>query len=207
MCGIYKITSPSGKVYIGQSINIEKRWTHYRFVDCVDQPKLYNSFLKYGVNNHEFVILEECDIGLLTERERYWQEYHDVIKNGLNCKYVSVNDKTGHLSEETKEKISKKLKGRKSRKNYRHSEETKIKTGMANKGKPTIGFTKKHSEESKRKMSNSKKGKAISEQHKIKLSIAAKGKPSKLKGRVFTEEERERMYATRRLKRTNKNKQ
>jgi predicted GIY-YIG superfamily endonuclease len=24
--GIYKITSPSGKIYIGQSIDIEKRW-------------------------------------------------------------------------------------------------------------------------------------------------------------------------------------
>jgi len=207
MCGIYKITSPSGKVYIGQSINIEKRWTHYRLVDCVDQPKLYNSFLKHGVNKHEFIILEKCDIGLLTERERYWQEYHDVVKNGLNCKYVSVNDKTGHLSEETKEKISKKLKGKKGRKNYRHSEQTKRKIGMANKGKTPKGFTGRHSDESRKKMSESKKGKIISEEHKIKLSIAAKGKPSKLKGRVFTEEEREKMYATRRGKRTNKNKQ
>ena len=29
MIGIYKITSPSGKVYIGQSINIEERWYKY----------------------------------------------------------------------------------------------------------------------------------------------------------------------------------
>ena len=29
MIGIYKITSPSGKVYIGQSIDIERRWKKY----------------------------------------------------------------------------------------------------------------------------------------------------------------------------------
>ena len=30
MIGIYKIVSPSGKVYIGQSTNIERRWKEYK---------------------------------------------------------------------------------------------------------------------------------------------------------------------------------
>jgi len=34
MIGIYKITSPSNKVYIGQSINIEKRFKSYKRYDC-----------------------------------------------------------------------------------------------------------------------------------------------------------------------------
>lgn len=28
--GIYKLTSPSGKVYIGQSINLKNRFRHYK---------------------------------------------------------------------------------------------------------------------------------------------------------------------------------
>jgi len=45
MVGIYKITSPSGKIYIGQSINIEKTWK-YRYKNlnaCKRQTILYNS--------------------------------------------------------------------------------------------------------------------------------------------------------------------
>ena len=29
MIGVYKIISPNNKIYIGQSINIEKRWGQY----------------------------------------------------------------------------------------------------------------------------------------------------------------------------------
>ncbi len=32
--GIYKITSPSGKVYIGQSVDIEKRFKTYLRCSC-----------------------------------------------------------------------------------------------------------------------------------------------------------------------------
>jgi group I intron endonuclease len=197
-CGIYKITSPIGRIYIGQSCRIEARWAHYKAADCKDQPKLYNSFLKYGVDKHDFVVLEECEVFELNERERYWQEYYDVIKQGLNCTFVATNSKTGHLSEETKKKISNANKGRSNRKNYKHSEETKKKIGSANKGKKTIGFTKNHTEESKQKMRLAKQGKITSPETKLKLSLALKGKPSKLKGRIFTEEERKIMYSTRR---------
>jgi group I intron endonuclease len=60
MIGIYKIISPKGRIYVGQSTNIKSRWLHYVSLDCTDQPKLYNSFLKYGVKNHKFKVLEEC---------------------------------------------------------------------------------------------------------------------------------------------------
>ncbi len=43
--GIYKIVTPSGKVYIGQSIKILERIKSYKRVDitCKRQPKLYRS--------------------------------------------------------------------------------------------------------------------------------------------------------------------
>jgi len=94
MIGIYKITSPSNKVYVGQSINIKKRFNQYEKKQNVsEQKKLYNSFLKYGVENHLFEVIEECDIDLLNERERYWQDFYDVLKKGLNCRLTKSNDK------------------------------------------------------------------------------------------------------------------
>jgi group I intron endonuclease len=201
-CGIYSIISPSNKFYIGQSIKIEVRWLHYLSLDCIEQPKLYNSLLKYGVDNHKFLIIEECSSEMLNNRERYWQEYYNVVESGLNCKYVSTLERSGSLSEETKIKISIANKGKiGKRKNYKHSDETKKKISIANKGKSATGFIGKHSDETKIKMSKSKKGKSLSEEHKLKLSIAAKGKPSKLKGRIFSEEEKKIMYATRMGKR------
>ena len=106
MVGIYKITSPSGKIYIGQSVNIEKRFLSYsKLLRCKTQIKLFRSFLKYEVINHKFEIIEECDIELLNERERYYQDLYDVINKGLNCVLQELNGKSGKLSEETKLKI------------------------------------------------------------------------------------------------------
>lgn len=89
--GIYKIISPTFRVYIGQSTNIKKRFGDYRCLDCVGQLKLYASFIKHGVENHTFEILEECSIEMLNERERYFQEKFDVLKTGLNCLFVKTD--------------------------------------------------------------------------------------------------------------------
>ena len=62
MIGIYKITSPSGKIYIGQSINIEKRINSYKYSASIKQRKIYNSIIKYGIEYHDFTIIEECKL-------------------------------------------------------------------------------------------------------------------------------------------------
>ena len=56
---IYKITSPSNKVYIGQSRNISKRINNYSNLNCKKQRKLYNSLKFYGWENHIFSIISE----------------------------------------------------------------------------------------------------------------------------------------------------
>lgn len=106
--GIYKITSPINKVYIGQSIDIDKRYKDYKSLKSKLQKLLHRSFLKYGVDNHIFEVVEECSIELLNERERYWQEYYDVlnVSKGLNLKYTETFDRSGILSESSKKKIS-----------------------------------------------------------------------------------------------------
>lgn len=106
--GIYKITNPLGKVYIGQSINITKRFNDYYKLKSDKQILLHRSLLKYGVSNHMFEIVEECELVLLNERERFWQEYYNVLnrKCGLNLKYTESADKRAILSDESKKKIS-----------------------------------------------------------------------------------------------------
>lgn len=104
MIGVYKIVNPKGRVYIGQSININRRINEYENNRCNDQPGIYNSLIKYGFNKHNFTVLELCEIELLNERERYYQEKYNSVKKGLNCKYVKTSDKSGYFSDETKKK-------------------------------------------------------------------------------------------------------
>lgn len=106
MTGIYKITSPSDRIYIGQSINVLDRLLSYHvFIKSKLQPKLHKSFKKYGVENHIFEVLELCNSSELNERERYYQEKFDCVNGGLNCKLTTTKTKTGWHSEETKKKI------------------------------------------------------------------------------------------------------
>lgn len=114
MIGIYKITSPSGKIYVGQSVNIIYRFNTYKRLHCKSQTKLYNSILKHGFDKHKFEIICECEISELNDKERYYQELYSCIgKNGLNCNVTKSQDKKGYLSEETKDKVRQSLKGKK----------------------------------------------------------------------------------------------
>lgn len=109
MIGIYKITSPTGKIYIGQSVDIIRRWKEH--IKSKEVNKLQSSFRKHGFENHKFEIEEECRIEVLNERERYYQEFYSVLgENGLNLKLTNLTDKNGPLSQETRNKISEKNK-------------------------------------------------------------------------------------------------
>jgi group I intron endonuclease len=188
MIGIYKITNPKGLIYIGQSININKRFISYKKLNCKNQIKLYNSLLKYGVENHTFEVIEKCTIELLNECERYWQDYYNVIsKNGLNCILTNSNSKTGELSYETKEKIRNKAIGRLA------TNETKLKMSLSRKGKITHNKGKKHSQETKLKISKSTKGRKHSEETKLKISFNNKGRKSPMLCKKHSEETKLKM--------------
>lgn len=107
MCGVYKITSPSGKIYIGSSVNIKRRFNKYRALNCKAQVRLYNSFLKYGVENHIFEIIFECDKNIIRQKEfEFGQEYNVLSDNGLNCRIPKYNDLVLCVSEETRKRMS-----------------------------------------------------------------------------------------------------
>lgn len=150
MTGIYKITSLSGKVYIGQSYNIYQRWSQYKSLDPKTMGiKLLNSLKKYGYKEHIFEVIHslpnDVDQSILYEYEiLYWEQYKEA-NNMLNCKYPG---KGGKLSEETKQRISVSSKGKSRNKGPKSVEHRK------NMSLAKIG--KKHSTEH---VTNLKKGK------------------------------------------------
>lgn len=91
MIGIYKITSKTtGKIYVGQSINIKKRFYEHTYQAFNRNELGYNSILhqamrKYGAEDFSFEIIEECSVDQLDEREKYWiKELNTLSPNGYN---------------------------------------------------------------------------------------------------------------------------
>lgn len=112
---IYKIVSPSGKVYIGQTVqSVDKRWKQH--VDAAhreykDHCKVLNrSIRKYGSKHFTVEILEECkNEDLDTKEQEYIQKHNTMVPHGMNIK---CGGKSGKHSEETKHMISNSLLGR-----------------------------------------------------------------------------------------------
>lgn len=73
MIGIYKVTNKiNNKSYIGQSKNIEQRLKDHKLVCREKNILLKRSLKKYGVENFDYEIIEECELNKLDEREIYW---------------------------------------------------------------------------------------------------------------------------------------
>lgn len=155
MKGIYKITNPKGRIYIGKANDIDFRMRSYKCLNCKDQPKIYNSLAKYGYDSHEIKVVAELN-ELDSERMLSileWGLYHAYKIAGfemLNC--VEPDYDGGNLhTEETKRKIGIKSSERNC------SEETRVKMRASSKKRfenPTererhskINFGRKHSTE------------------------------------------------------------
>ena len=100
-CGIYKITNPVGKIYIGRSKNIFKRWKAYYSLTCKQQIKLYRSLKKYGFRKHKFEIIHLCTIDELYHLEKYYIKELNCLEEdiGLNlfCGKEFINKKKKKL--------------------------------------------------------------------------------------------------------------
>lgn len=128
--GIYKITSPSEKVYIGQSWNITNRFSKYKSLPSIKkQVALYNSIKKYGYDKHKFEILEEL-VNITQEKLDECEIKHINYYKALN--YNLLNIKEGGLGGKLpKESIVKMLE---TRGKWNHSEETKQQISNSHKG-------------------------------------------------------------------------
>jgi group I intron endonuclease len=151
--GIYIIISATKRFYIGQTVDFDRRYKRYKRLECKGQRHLYNSFKKYGVENHSIQIIKECFVDELNKWERFFQLfYNNAGFELMNLKITGDDDNSGHLSEEMKKNISKAHKGK------ILSEETRQKMSEARKGENHHLFGKTHSKETKKKMSESQTG-------------------------------------------------
>lgn len=156
--GIYKITNKiNDKCYIGQSIDIYRRFDEHKYTSKTSKY-LHNSMVKYGINNFNFEIIEECDESILSEREKYWIKfYNSIAPNGYNLTNGGDDGNTFRYRTE------------------KEMEETKRKIRLATSGKNNGFFGKHHSEKTKEYLRKINVGKTISQETKEKLKKSLKG--------------------------------
>ena len=95
--GIYKITNiETNECYIGQAVDIYKRWNqHCKAGLGIDTPpgnKLYKAIQEYGLQNFTFEILLECNRDELNEKEKYFISLYQADTYGYNGN-IGVNKK------------------------------------------------------------------------------------------------------------------
>ena len=196
---LYRHTSPSGKMYIGiTSTTPERRWRNGAgYKGC---PAFYNAINKYGWENIEHeVLLTDLDRETAEKREReYISKYNTLVPYGYNLetggnleKEISKETREklrkAHTnpSQETREKISAAMRGRK------FSDETRQKMSESFKGR-------KLSPQARKNISDAKKGKRYSPERCAQMSITFGGKNNPMYGRHHSDETKEKIAATKR---------
>ena len=170
---IYKAVSPSGKVYIGQTIKtLDIRKKHHTAKAFCKKSKQYNSKFSFAIRKYNErlywkILYINIPIGNLDHMEIKTIKKYNSFNKGYNGNLGGVGNKGYVMSDETKKKLSK-----------------------INSGKNHPMYGKSISEETKRKISKSKLGsknpmygKHLSEEHKKKLSIASSGKNNPMYGK------------------------
>jgi group I intron endonuclease len=146
--GIYKITNPNNKIYIGQSRDVLSRIKYYKGIHCKGQPKLYSSLKKYGWDRHAFKIICQCEESNLNKLEIHYANLFNVYDKDYGLNLIGCGNSKGYHSEETKNRISvvRRTKG-----SYFVSIKTRIKLSESHKGLPSGMKGKKHTKEANEK--------------------------------------------------------
>lgn len=206
-------------VYVGQTHNsLEVRLTKHisNTRSKIKSNKPFNKkdhwikkLIRLEIENEiEIILIEECDLSIIDEREIYWiTEYRKFDFNKNIADGGRVN--RGHKwSEESKKRMSENRKGKNvgpNNANYGKSPSEEVKEKISNKLKDFYSCHdanfkgKKHTEESLNKMSENRKGKCKGEEHPFynkprteetrkKISDAVKGENHPFFGKERSEE-------------------
>lgn len=178
---IYKIVSPSGRIYIGLSSNIKKRLQYYKNIGVKSQSALFGSLVKYGYEQHKTEVIDtfESDTEFAHGKEMFWIrsfmsnicKYRDC--NGLNLTDGGQGTIGYKASDDHKKKLSE------IHKKIPISKEHREKMVLANRARLSL-LTKKP------KWRPSLKGRSkriISDETRLKMSLAKKGKIAHNKGK------------------------
>ena len=133
MSGVYQIyNTVNGKRYIGSSIHIEQRFKeHLRNLRANKHANahLQSAWNKYGEHSFVFEEVELCEPDQCLKIEQEYIDYYYAADRKFGYNIDPYADHTGNtLSEETRKKISEKVKGRKWSKEQRENW-SKIMTG------------------------------------------------------------------------------
>lgn len=194
--GIYKIVNIiTNDIYIGSAVNFRSRFK--RHINALRQKRhcndiLQNAWNKYGEENFKFEVVEKVlDKSKLFLCE---QQYLDLLHPKYNIREKADN-RAGFLHKnETREKISKSLKGR---------------VGI-NKGKKFSDQWKKNISEAlskrfKNKMNHPWFGKQKDEDHRKKISDSLIGRESAFKGKRHSDETKRKMRLAWKKRKQNEN--
>lgn len=154
MIGIYKISKNGDCLYVGQSVDIAKRWTMHRWM--LEHGRHSNAHLQAiasacGVDSLEFSVVEEVDsVDMLTGLEKVW-----IKRLQPKCNMIEPSDSGGwFFTDEIKRKISEANKGRV------RSDETRRRLSERAKSRyescPANFKGMHHTEEARRKIAESK---------------------------------------------------
>ena len=210
ICGIYTITNPKGRVYIGQSTDVVVRWKAYKRFACPHQTSLLASLKKYGAEKHKFELLCQCERDELNEKEAYYVALFQACERKCGMNLKEGGGSKAKISEETRERLSKASMGRNKGRKLSPEHKEKIRqTKLAQKEKRSDEMKKriseklngrKQTEEHIRNAANAHRGikhGPMSEDHKRKIAEGNKGKnkgrPSPRKGKFLTEGHKENL--------------
>lgn len=171
---VYCVLFPNGKRYIGKTeCPIHKRMREHKHRSKTATTRFYNAVRKYGWENLDWIILEECvDSETLSQKEKGWIKKFDSLNRdkGYNLR---EGGEGGRHSDETKQKISASNSGEKNgmhgksswNKGLKLSEEHRKKLSESHKGQVAWNKGMKgeytmqpRSEETKRKLSKANSG-------------------------------------------------
>lgn len=148
MAHLYRLTSPSGRCYLGIAKNVRKRWCEHA-ADARNGKgyALHAAIRKYGFDNFKKEILVTSTFAYVKELEVRAIAAYNTMVGGYNL--TEGGDGTN---------------------GYTHTAETKQRVSSVQKGRV---FTEEH----KRKLSEARKGKTMSEEQKQKIRAAVQAVP------------------------------
>lgn len=194
---VYKITNRiNGKVYIGQTTrSLEKRWKEHCQLSHGCQL-MYRAIIKHGKENFT---VEQIDVACTREeldaKEVYWIKFYDSMNRNKGYNLDSGGNKCKKRSPETIVKLINANKGR-----WAGEKNPKFGKGHLFTGQNNSFYGKKHTDETKKKLSAKIKGRTLSEEWKKKIGDAERGEKHWLYGKHQSEEVKRKISETKKGK-------
>jgi group I intron endonuclease len=163
--GIYQIRcNPTGKVYIGSSCRIEKRWREHELhliAGTHVNPHLQAAWNKYGSDSFELVIIEECGKETIRLREQQildaadWSNLLNVSKGASGGNTLSAEQ--AELARQRRVEMNKKMWEERRANGWSMSEDQRRQIGEWSKGRIPSDETRKKKSDAMNQFYSSRK--------------------------------------------------